>query len=126
MASARLTSERPLTSCTAKPQTGHSLQMGSHQYQLERSCHFPANGVVLCPCSVSVFRFHRLELLKPNLFQDCLNTCADLILTIMAHQKLEKKKQPVSNRNLSTETHMGMPHAEMIVELFIVDKEVLN
>lgn len=40
--------------------------------------------------------------------------------------KTGKKKQPVSNRNLSTETHVGMPHAEMIVELFIVDKEVLN
>lgn len=64
LASAGLASVYPCLSWARKPQTGYSIQIGSHQDKVQRSYHFPAIGFVPCLHTVSFFRFHRPELPK--------------------------------------------------------------
>lgn len=37
-----------------------------------------------------------------------------------------EKKETISNKNLSTETHVGVLHPEMLVDSFVVDTNFLN
>lgn len=67
--------------------------------------------------TVFFFEFHKPELPKSAL---ALSKHPCGVDTNRCGTSDTEKTGPVANKDLSTKTHVGMPHAEMIVEFFIV------